>query len=132
LTKGATVAQSIEQLKDDIDTIGKVAGGTKRTLLGVIVVLTALLIWQQYSFSDRFTGTDFREYETQHAKDVARIVAAEKALQAETNEKLIKAVESIRREMVNERVHRSEDRVMLESTMKSVERIEKKVFNGSG
>lgn len=79
--------------------------------------------------ADRFTGTDMDEYKVEHARDVAIIVAREKAEQAETNALLLEAVQQIREHLA---AQDAKTDTRLESIERIVGRIEKKVYNGYG
>jgi hypothetical protein len=74
--------------------------------------------------TDRWTGTDQRNYEKRHIAEVAEIVSEEKRIQARINNELLEEVQGIREEMAG-------DRVRLKNIDKTLDRIEKKVFNGN-
>ena len=101
-------------------------------LLSLAVIgLVGALILVQYNTAklapamlDRWTATDQADYETRHAIDVAKIVAREKALQAETNREMIAAIQEIREAMAGNSVRWA-------SLEKQLNRIENSVFNGN-
>jgi len=69
-----------KDIYDGVDFAGAVAQrvGIVRVMFGVIVILGGLLIWQQYKFSDRFTGEMHRVYVEKHNAEREKIIAREK------------------------------------------------------
>ena len=119
------MSKSISELEDDLRTIGKYARGTKRTLLGVIVLLCSLLMWQQAKFSDRFTMTQHQEYVKQHDNNVDVLLERETTRVDESIKDVAIAVQSIREQLAG-------DRARLKNMERQLDRIEKKVFDGGG